>query len=268
MTCATTFCMMETNLLHLLQSLHIQPIESTSSNNKPVTVSEANEDQEDKANSDDDEDFEEDFSDSQPDQAKAHHQSPPSGSSTTKDIATDLSCNEQNDLPMCTSYPPPQRRERHRSGLTPRMAFKKAECKSVTLDTSTALTSLTTPCEATQQIPSHHDLDHCLSDTSIIARQLAEEMCSSTPKTYPPEVFDNFASVYVKALRDNNGKEDPSFIKLANDIDSIRSTLDLPAQPHIFKRDITGFSCDDLQCALFAAHDGSYPEYFAEATAC
>ena len=80
--------------------------------------------------------------------------------------------------------------------------------------------------------PSNHEIDHCLFDTNnILARQLAEEMCSPKPKTYPPEVFDTFASAYVKARRSNNGKEYPSFTKLANDIDSIRSTLDLPDQP-------------------------------------
>ena len=36
----------------------------------------------------------------------------------------------------------------------------------------------------------------------------------------------------------------------------------------IFKRKITGFSCDDLKSAMFQAHGKTYPEYFSTSTAC
>ena len=103
---------------------------------------------------------------------------------------------------------------------------------------------------------------------TTIRRQLAEELGKPDLNTYPPEVFDDFATEYVKMLRNNNGKEEPEFASLANDIDSIRSSYDHLDSAMIFKRKITGFSCDDLKSAMFQAHGKTYPEYFSTSAAC
>ena len=108
-----------------------------------------------------------------------------------------------------------------------------------------------------------HEDAHCFNDQpNIISRQLAQRLCSPHPKPYPSTGFDNFATTYTKALRNNNGKEDPSFTKIANDIDSIRLSNELLESPLKIKRKITGFSFNDLKRALFKAHDNCLPEFF------
>ena len=100
--------------------------------------------------------------------------------------STNLSFNEVSDLVRCQLFPPPHRRERH-----PRAKMQPVEppvntTSKITYELSTAQTSI--------------QLQHSM---------LAEELGRPDSKTYPPDVFDNFATTYVKMLRSNNGEEDP-----------------------------------------------------------
>ena len=297
-TCIQQMLDMESELLLLLETLDLQPETMVQALQSEQLNFSAEDEQSDKSqrrdpSSDDDSNFDFDENGELPDIKPSKN---PSGSNNGTSPTATLSLDDQT-LPRTMLFPPVHTRERHPSRLQHLKVNKDEKINTVTIDKQLALSTLTTPCDSNnkdqvfisldiqpvelfksnqlvdqREIPTdslHHEVAHCLVDKpNIISEQLARQLCSPHSKVYPSTGFDNFATVYTKALRSNNGIEDPSFAKIADDIDSIKLSYDLLKSRTKIKRKITGFSFNDLKLALFKAHDSCLPEYFSGAASC